>query len=71
MVPGNETLTEHALSKQQNDAEKRIVIVENSEQIPLISIPDVAAYCTVDMNTGTVQYYKQEQEDYIGQNEHF
>jgi len=58
--PGNETLIEHALAQQSNDAEKRIVIVENSEQIAQLTIPDVTAYCTVDMDTGAVQYFKQE-----------
>lgn len=60
VVAGNEALIEHALSQQSNDAEKRIVIVEDSEQITRLSIPDVTAYCTVDMDTGSVQYYKQE-----------
>lgn len=58
--PGNETLIEHALTQQSNDAEKRIVIVENREQIAQLTIPDVTAYCTVDMDTGAVQYFKQE-----------
>ena len=57
---GNETLIEHAIAQQTNDAEKRIVIVENNEQIPRLNIPDVTAYCTVDMDTGAVQYFKQE-----------
>ena len=39
---------------------ERIVIVESAEQIGKLNIPDVTAYCTVDMNTGAVQYYKQE-----------
>lgn len=60
VVPGNETLIEHALAQQSNDAEKRLVIVEGSEQIARLTIPDVTAYCTVDMSTGSVQYYKQE-----------
>ena len=46
--------------QQPDDAEKRIVIVESAEQIGKLNIPDVTAYCTVDMNTGAVQYYKQE-----------
>ena len=58
--PGNETLIEHALAQQTDDAEKRIVIVESSEQIPRLNIPDVTAYCTVDMDTGAIQYFKQE-----------
>ena len=57
---GGEALIEHAVAKQPEDAEKRIVIVESAEQIGKLNIPDVTAYCTVDMNTGAVQYYKQE-----------
>ena len=57
---GGEALIEHAVAKQPDDAEKRIVIVESAEQIGKLNIPDVTAYCTVDMNTGAVQYYKQE-----------
>lgn len=59
-APGNDALLEHALSRQTNDAEKRIVIVEQSEQISQLSIPAVTAYCTVDMQNGAVQYFKQE-----------
>ena len=51
---------EHSVAKQPDDAEKLIVIVESAEQIGKLNIPDVTAYCTVDMNTGAVQYYKQE-----------
>lgn len=58
--PGNEALIEHALSKLPEDAEKRIVIVESAEQIPRFTLPEVTAFCTVDMDTGAVQYYKQE-----------
>ena len=57
---GGEALIEHAVAKQPDDAEKRIIIVESAEQIGKLNIPDVTAYCTVDMNTGAVQYYKQE-----------
>lgn len=57
---GSEALIEHAVAKQPDDAEKRIVIVENAGQIGKLNIPDVTAYCTVDMDTGAVQYFKQE-----------
>lgn len=57
---GSEALIEHALTQQPSDAEKRIVITENAEQVTRIGIPDVTAYCTVDMDSGTVRYYKQE-----------
>lgn len=60
VAPGNEALIEHALARLPNDAEKRLVIVEDSEQIARLAIPDVTAYCTVDMDSGAIQYYKQE-----------
>lgn len=60
VAPGNEALIEHALAQQPSDAEKRIVITEDTEQFSRLSIPDVTAYCTVDMDSGNIQYYKQE-----------
>lgn len=60
VVPGNETLIGHALSQLTKDADKRIVIVENSQQISGLTLPDVTAYCTVDMESGAIQYYKHE-----------
>ena len=59
-VSVNDALLAHALTQQSNDAEKRIVIVEDPEQIARLMIPDVTAYCTVDIQSGTVQYFKQE-----------
>lgn len=61
--PDKEALIEHALAMTEKDAEKRIVIVETAEQIGRLSIPDVTAFCTVDMETGTVQYFKHDKED--------
>lgn len=57
---GNETLIRHALSQQTSIPEKRIVIVEDSKQIAGLSLPDVTAYCTIDIESGAIQYYKQE-----------
>lgn len=61
-----ETLIEHALKQMKCDADKRIVIVENIDQIKKIAIPDVTAYCTVDMRTGTISYFKYKKEDEVG-----
>lgn len=63
---GKETLIEHTLSQANSDTDKRIVIVEDPEQITKLTIPDVTAYCTVDMQTGAVSYFKQKKEDEIG-----
>lgn len=57
---GNDALLTHALTQQSNDAEKRIVIAEEPEQIARLTIPNVTAYCTVDMQNGAIQYFKQE-----------
>lgn len=54
-----ETLMEHALEQRNENAGKRLVIVEETAQISRLQIADVAAYCTVS-DTGEVQYYKQE-----------
>lgn len=62
----NEALLEHALTQINHDAEKRIVIVESTDQIAKLSIPDVTAYCTTDMQTGTVSYFTYKKEDEIG-----
>lgn len=61
--PDKEALIEHALTMTEHDAEKRIVIVDTAEQIGRLSIPDVTAFCTVNIETGTVQYFKHDKED--------
>ncbi len=48
-----------AASKPQKDAGKRIVVVEDTSQIELLDIPQVAGFCTV-AEDGTVSYYKKE-----------
>lgn len=45
------------LHKPQKDAGKRIVVVEDTSQIELLDIPQVAGFCTV-AEDGTVSYYK-------------
>lgn len=61
-VPADkEAVMEHAMVQQGSDAEKRIVIVEDASQIARLSIPHTTAYCIVDMQTGAVQYFKQEE----------
>lgn len=39
---------------------KRIIVLENNEQISKLNIPDVTAYCTVNDETGEVKYFKSE-----------
>lgn len=58
--PDKETLVEHALSHTEAEGNgKRILIVEDTAQIPRIHLPD-AVFCTVDQMTGDVQYYRKE-----------
>jgi len=57
--PGQETLICHALSGQADPAGKRIVIIENTEQIEKISFPGICGFCTVS-DAGEIQYYQRE-----------
>ena len=52
-----EAIFEQALSLQEPGG-KRIIILENSEQIVKINIPDVTAYCIVNDDNGEVKYFK-------------
>ena len=50
----------HALSMRKNgDSGKKILIVEDTSHIDQIVLED-AIYCTVDTESGEVQYYKKE-----------
>ena len=61
-----ETLICHALSGKSEDMGKRIVIVEDAEQIERLNIPGVSGYCTVT-DKGTIQYYQRKSESGYGQ----
>ena len=53
-------LIAHALSGKEEQAGKRLVIIESPEQIKTLDIPNTAAYCLVDMSSGAIQYFKKE-----------
>ena len=53
---GQEALITHALSSI-NDPPRRIIIVDSTAQIPSITIPNTAGYCTVTAD-GVVEYYE-------------
>lgn len=55
-----ESLILHAM-KMRNDGDsgKKILIVEDTSQMEKIDLEDVV-FCTVDMETGEIQYYKKE-----------
>lgn len=62
-VPADkEALMEQALLQAGEDNGKRILILEDTEQIERLHIADVAAYCIVS-DTGEIQYYKQEHKE--------
>jgi hypothetical protein len=45
--------------RHDDDCGKKILIVEEVSQIDKINLDD-ATFCTVDIDTGEVQYYKKE-----------
>jgi hypothetical protein len=50
----------HALFGKEEQAGKRLVIIESPEQIETLDIQNTAAFCFVDMGSGSVQYFKKE-----------
>lgn len=54
-----EILINHALSDYDEDAPKRLVVVDHTGQIPNLRFPGIAAFCTVSAD-GRVQYYKKQ-----------
>lgn len=56
---GKEALINSLLVSTGDSPSRYLVIVENEEQIQLLKIPNVVAYCTVSPS-GEVQYYQEE-----------
>ena len=57
---GNEALVSHAFNMRQDSGNgKKIVIIDNTEQVPDIHIEN-AVFCTVDSVSGSIQYYKKQ-----------
>lgn len=56
---GKEMLINHALSGYHEDDLTNLVVVDRTDQIPLISFPGIGAYCTVSSD-GQVQYYQKQ-----------
>ena len=54
-----EMLMNHALSAYKEDSPRRIAVVDNAGQIPLLGFPGIAAFCTVAPD-GKVQYYRKQ-----------
>jgi len=55
--PGQETLICHALAGSVETTGKRIVILENTDQIEKIYFPGISGFCTVS-DAGEIQYYQ-------------
>jgi hypothetical protein len=53
-----ETLISHALSMEKQSGARRIVLIDEPEQIDNIDISNTAGFCTVSSD-GAVSYYKQ------------
>lgn len=58
-APEKEILLNYALARLENEASHRLVIVENIEQIPLLTFPGITAFCQV-MHDGSIHYYKKQ-----------
>lgn len=54
-----EILINHALSTYNTEAPKRLVVVDNTEQISHLHFPGIAAFCMVDAD-GKVRYFKKQ-----------
>lgn len=55
-----EQLMNHALSEKNEFPPRRILLVDDPEQIPNIHVSHVAGFCAVNEDDGTIQYYKLE-----------
>ena len=54
---GQEALVTHALHQSRDSGGRRIVLVDEPGQIPLLEFPGITGFCTVDVS-GNVSYYK-------------
>ncbi|MFG6320221.1 MAG: hypothetical protein K1W41_01360 [Lachnospiraceae bacterium] len=54
-----EILMNHALSVYKEDSPRRIAVVDNAGQIPILDFPGITAFCTVTPD-GKVQYYRKQ-----------
>ncbi|MDE6640415.1 MAG: hypothetical protein K2K63_07820 [Acetatifactor sp.] len=60
VVAGQETLIAQALKQYRQGESRRIVLVEDAGQIPVLDFPDISGFCTVESD-GKVSYYKKEE----------
>ena len=57
VVAGQEALVAHAMGQNREPGSRRIVLVDEPEQIPLLNFPGITGFCTVDA-AGKVSYYR-------------
>ena len=57
VAAGQEALVAQALRQYRQGESRRIVLVEDAGQIPLLDFPDISGFCTVGLD-GEVSYYK-------------
>ena len=62
VVAGQEALIAQALRQYRQGESRRIVLVEDAGQIPLLDFPDISGFCTVEPD-GKVSYYKKQSLD--------
>jgi hypothetical protein len=55
--PEQEALASHTLSGKPEEVGKRLIIVEDVNQIDNLTIPGAVGFCTVTDN-GEIQYYQ-------------
>lgn len=60
-----EILLNHALSALPEEAPRRLVIIDDTAQIPLITFPGISAFCLVDAD-GNIQYFRRQGDTFDG-----
>ena len=54
---GQEALVTHAITRNGGCGGRRIVLIDDPEQIEVLDFPGISGFCTVD-ESGRVSYYK-------------
>lgn len=62
VAAGQEALVTQALRQCKQGESRRIVLVDDAGQIPLLDFPDISGFCTVEQD-GIVSYYKKAEEE--------
>ena len=57
VAEGQEVLVPHAMGRNREGVGRRIVLVDEPGQIPLLDFPGISGFCTVD-SVGNVNYYR-------------